>query len=131
MIRVIQMLLAVMLLTTTMMADVSKGKRYYMKHLKQKFKMDGLTFVQLHTQAEWEALFKDDADGFVKEFSKRFPRRQAYLQKPSVRAKLQDVGDFAIMYAKDSGKVPSCGDVEEVEIPLVPEPQESSVPKLF
>ena len=129
--RAIQLLLTSMLLTTTMMADVNKGKRYYMKHLKQKFKMNGLSFVQLHTQSEWEVLFSNDAEGFVKEFSTRFPKRQAYLEKPSVRAKLQDVGDFAIMYAKDSGKIPSCSEVEALEVPLELEPQESSVPKLF
>jgi len=131
MMRILTMIILMMLMGMTAMADVNKGKRYYMKHLKQKFQMDGLAFVQLHTQAEWERLFSHDAEGFVLEFSARFPKRQAYLRKASVRRKLQDVGDFAIMYAKDSGRVPSCSDVEAVETPLELEVQESSIEKLF
>ena len=131
MMRTLLVMIMIILVSTTMMADVNKGKRYYMKHLKQKFKMDGLTFVQLHTKAEWEELFTHDAEGFVLEFSKRFPKRKAYLQKADVRRKLQDVGDFAIMYAKDSGKVPSCSDIEAVEVPIELEVQESSTESLF
>ena len=129
--RTLAIVIMTILLGTTMMADASKGKRYYMKSFKQKFKMDGLDFVQLHTQAEWKMLFKDKAKGFIAEFSKKYPRAKNYLNRPKTWEKLQHVGDFAIMYASDSGKVPTCGDDAVREPPLKLEVQESSSAGFF
>ncbi len=122
-------LIIMLILVTTVMADASKGKRYYMKNLKQKFKMSGLEFVQLHTQAEWEALFADDAHGFITEFSQKYPKQEKYLSNPKLSEKLQDLGDFAITYASDSGKIPSCGD--ETAPPVDLEAKESSNANYF
>jgi len=129
--RMIVIVISMILLSTTAMADVDKGKRFYMKHLKQKFKMDGLTFVKLHTQGEWQQLFSNDAEGFVTAFSKRFPKRAKYLDQHKTRVKLQDVADFAMMYAKDSGKVPSCSDIKGEAVPFELEAQESSSDNFF
>ena len=107
-------------------ADVNKGKRYYMKNFKQKFKMNGLDFVQLHTQAEWRALFEDEGRGFIIEFSKKYPKREKYLNDPKTWKKLQHVGDFAIEYASDSGNTPSCGDAEAAEKPMDLKAKDSS-----
>ena len=112
-------------------ADINKGKRYYMKNFKQKFKMNGLDFVQLHTQAEWRALFKDEGRGFIIEFSKKYPKREKYLNDPKTWKKLQHVGDFAIEYASDSGNTPSCGDVKAVEKPMDLEAKDSSSAGFF
>ena len=69
----------VFFMASSVTADVNKGKRYYMKNFKQKFKMNGLDFVQLHTQAEWRALFEDEGKGFIIEFSKKYPKQEKYL----------------------------------------------------
>ena len=74
---------------TNVTADVNKGKRYYMKNFKQKFKMNGLDFVQLHTQEEWRTLFKDNGSGFIVEFSTKYPKQKKFLNNPKTWKKLQ------------------------------------------
>ena len=124
-------LITLLFIATTATADVNKGKRYYMKNFKQKFKMNGLDFVQLHTQAEWRALFKDEGKGFIIEFSKKYPKQEKYLNNPKTWQKLQHVGDFAIEYAKDSGKTPSCGNAKPAEEPVNLEVKDSSSANFF
>ena len=111
--------LLMLLIASVAVADVNKGKRYYMKSFKQKFKLNGLDFVQLHTQAQWQALFKDEGRGFILEFSKKYPKQKKFLNNPKTWQKLQHVRDFAIEYANDSGKTPSCGgDLDEKPLDL-------------
>jgi len=131
--RVKKLLLMMMVffMASGVMADVNKGKRYYMKNFKQKFKMNGLEFVELHTQAEWEALFEDKGRGFIVEFSKKYPKHEAYLNDPKTWKKLQHVRDFAIEYASDSGNTPSCGDDEAAEKPINLEVKDSSNANFF
>ena len=93
--------------------------------------MNGLAFVQLHTQAEWRALFEDEGKGFIIEFSKKYPKHEKYLNNPKTWQKLQHVGDFAIEYASDSGNTPSCSDGEAVEKPMDLEAQDSSSAGFF
>ena len=69
----------IFVLSSVAIADANKGKKYYMKSFKQKFKMDGLEFVQLHTQAEWRALFSNEGRGFIEEFSKKYPKQAKFL----------------------------------------------------
>ncbi len=94
---------------SSLMADVKKGQKHYLKTFKSKFKMNGTKFAALHTQEEWISLFEEEGKGFVLEFSQRFPKSKKLLSKPKVWKKLQHVRDFAIEYASDSGNVPSCG----------------------
>ncbi|MDA3945892.1 MAG: hypothetical protein PF439_04330 [Helicobacteraceae bacterium] len=124
-------MVVVLLLTSSVMADVNKGKRYYMKNFKQKFKMDGLEFVQLHTQDEWTLLFENEGRGFIIEFSKKYPKYESYLSNPKTWKKLQHVRDFAIEYASDSGNIPSCGDDKGVEKPIDLETKDSSSANFF
>lgn len=125
------LIMMALLLTSNLTADVNQGKRYYMKHFKQKLKMSGLDFVQLHTQAQWQQLFDNNASGFVVEFSKKYPQHAAYLNSPRVEKKLQDLGDFAVEYASDSGKLPSCGDEKAVEKPIDLQVEDSSSANYF
>lgn len=118
-------------MASSVTADVDKGKRHYMKSFKQKFKMNGLEFVELHTQAEWEALFEDRGRGFIVEFSKKYPKQEKFLNDPKLWKKLQHVRDFAIEYASDSGNTPSCGSDEAVEKPMDLEVKDSSSAKFF
>ena len=125
------MIFTLFFLVTAVGADVNKGKRYYMKTFKQKFRMNGLEFVHLHTQAEWKALFADKGKGFIKEFSQKFPKQTTYLHDPKTWKKLQHVGDFAETYASDSGKTPTCGDAGVLEVPLDLEVKDSSSANFF
>lgn len=124
-------MIMVLFLISSAMADAEKGKRYYMKNFKQKFKMNGLDFVQLHTQAEWKLLFDDEGKAFIIEFSKKYPKYATYLNDPRTWQKLQHVRDFAIEYASDSGNVPTCGDSKAVERPIDLEIKESSNANYF
>lgn len=104
------MLLAVAVLTAGVaQADVKAGQKVYLKTLKAKFGMNGQKFAAMHTVSEWEDLFDNNAAGFIKEYSERFPNSAAMLSNPDMQAKLQDIGDFAKEYGSDSGNVPSCG----------------------
>ena len=125
------LIVTIIFLASTVMADVNKGKRYYMKNFKQKFKMNGLDFVQLHTQAEWKLLFDDKAKGFIVEFSKKYPKQTKFLTHPKLWKKLQHIGDFAIEYASDSGKVPTCSDEKAMEVPLDLKVKDSSSAGFF
>lgn len=124
-------IILMLLLTSSLFADVDKGKRYYMKTFKQKFKMNGLDFVQLHTQREWYELFEDKGKKFITVFSIKYPKQKKFLNDPKTWKKLQHVRDFAIEYASDSGKIPSCSDAGALIEPLDLEVQESSSDNFF
>jgi hypothetical protein len=125
------LLLIILLLSSALTADVNKGKRYYMKDFKQKFRMNGLQFTQLHTAQEWTALFAEEGKGFISEFTRKYPEQKAFLDDPKLWKKLQHVRDFAIEYAKDSGNIPSCGEDDATKKPIELERKESSSEALF
>lgn len=102
-------LLIALLSASVASADAKTGQKVYLKTLKAKFNMNGTKFAAEHTVAEWEELFADGAKGFIKEYGERFPAAAPILGNPSMKDKLQDVGDFAKEYGSDSGNVPSCG----------------------
>ncbi len=89
-------------------ADAAKGQKVYLKTFKSQFNMNGAKFAVLHSQDEWEELFEDDAEGFIQEFSERFPKAAPYLSNPKTLKKIMLIQDFVIEYANDSGNVPSC-----------------------
>ena len=95
--------------SSVLMADIKKGQKHYLKTFKSKFKINGTKFADLHTQDEWRELFANEGEGFIKEFSKDYPKSKKTLSNPKIWKKLQHVKDFAIEYANDSGVNPSCG----------------------
>lgn len=111
--KISKLALAFVLLTSLMssvaLADVKKGQKLYLKTLKSKLKMNGTQFSALHTVSEWETLFENEGEGFIKEFSQNYPKSSKVLHKPNIWKKLQHIRDFAIEYGSDSGNVPSCG----------------------
>ena len=110
--KFISMLLATFLLaslaSTSVMADPAKGQKYYLKKLKQYFDMNGTKFAASHTQEEWEGLFEGNAEGFIEEFSAKFPKSEKFLKGDGFQKIKDDIFDFAHKYASDSGEVPSC-----------------------
>ena len=106
---ILAVLIGVMGITTSSFADASKGQKYYLKKLKKYFDMNGTKFASSHSQEEWEELFEGEADGFVVEFSEKFPKAEKFLKGDGFQKIKKDVFDFAYKYANDSGEVPSCG----------------------
>lgn len=107
-------------------ADVQKGQRFYLKHLKTKVKMNGADFVAQYTQREWEKRFADHGQALIEELSRRYPRYRKFFHSRRFRKKMPHLYDFAHTYAKDSGKTPSCGqDVEPDTINLVGQSQQN------
>ena len=90
-------------------ADVKTGQKYYLKTLKSKLEMNGTQFAAQHTQDEWKELFENRGEGFIREYSHKYPDTEMFLQNPKSWKKLQHIRDFAIEYGSDSGNVPSCG----------------------
>ena len=89
--------------STSLVADVVKGQKAYIKFLKEPCGMDGAKFALKHTQAEWK---KIKADGkFEEEIIKICPNVKAGDVKESL---LEHIMDFSIEFASDSGNVPSC-----------------------
>lgn len=108
--KLIMLLAAAALAASMAQADAKTGQKVYLKTLKAKFgNMNGTKFAAEHTVSEWEELFANDGAGFIKEYGERFPSAVPVLTNPSMKEKLQDVGDFAKEYGSDSGNVPSCG----------------------
>lgn len=96
---------ALMLLTTgALHADVKKGQRIYLKKLKAPCGFNGAKFAIKHTQDEWEEL--KEAGKFDDEIKKLCPKVKIEKLKEK---HLDYLYDFVYEYAKDSGKVPSCG----------------------
>lgn len=89
--------------STSLVADVVKGQKAYIKFLKEPCGMDGAKFALKHTQAEWK---KIKADGKAEEeIIKICPNVKAGDVKESL---LEHIMDFSIEFASDSGNVPSC-----------------------
>jgi hypothetical protein len=61
----------------------------------------------MHTQAEWEALFANNAENIIK--AHIGTKAEAEFSSEGFKAKAQDLRDFLFMYGNDSGNVPSCG----------------------
>ena len=100
--------LLVGLLGTPLLADANKGKKIFMKKFKSKVKMKGADFAGLHTQDEWKALFENKGEGFIEVYSKKYPKASKAMTGKKSWKKLEHLGDFLVMYASDSGNVPSC-----------------------
>ncbi|MDD5716569.1 MAG: hypothetical protein PHW64_02105 [Sulfuricurvum sp.] len=107
--KLLMLLAAAAMMASMAQADAKTGQKTYLKSFKAKFGMNGTKFAAEHTVSEWEELFDNNAAGFIKEYSERFPAAAGILNNPSMVDKLQDVGDFAKEYGSDSGNVPSCG----------------------
>ena len=104
-------LMITLLGVTASMADIKKGKSFYMKKLKSRMgNMNGMKFVSMHTADEWNELFEDDAEGFIQAFTQQFPKSSKVLASKGFKKRASDVRDFAVEFANDSGNVLSCGD---------------------
>ncbi len=93
-------LLGLAIVSTTASADITKGKKLYMKKMKSSCGFSGAKFSAKHTQDEWEEI--NGAGNFAEEAAKICPG-----------LKLKDkyvphIYDFAYEFASDSGNVPSC-----------------------
>ncbi|MCG3668264.1 cytochrome C [Aliarcobacter butzleri] len=90
-------------LSTSLMADVAKGQKFYIKLLKEPCGMDGAKFAVKHTQDEWKSIA--ESGKFEQEVIKLCPNVKAGDIKPNAQ---KEIIDFLIEYASDSGNVPSC-----------------------
>ncbi|WP_198304313.1 cytochrome C [Arcobacter vandammei] len=95
--------LALGLASTSLMADVTKGQKLFIKMLKEPCGMDGAKFALKHTQAEWKQI-KADGKGEA-EIMAICPKVQAGELKDT---HIEHILDFSIEFASDSGNVPSC-----------------------
>ena len=88
---------------TSLSADAVKGQKLFSKILKDPCGMTGAKFAAKHTQDEWKEL---KASGkFEAEVIKICPNVKAGDLSPSA---IENIIDFTIEFASDSGNVPSC-----------------------
>jgi len=111
--KILGILLASFLLVGVMsssaFADASKGQKYYLKFFKKKTGLNGAKFAVQHTQEEWKVLFANNAEKFIAEYSKAYPKMEKFLTSDKFKSKYsKHIADFVIEYANDSGNVPSC-----------------------
>ena len=93
-------MLATVVLSVPAAADITKGKKIYMKRMKTACGFTGAKFARMHTQDEWEKLMQE---GKLKE--------EALRICPGAKLKdkyMKHLYDFVYEYASDSGKTPSC-----------------------
>jgi hypothetical protein len=89
-------------------ADAAKGQKYYLKYLRPHFDYNGEVFAQQHLKIEWNRYFKNDAEKFIKKYSKKHPEAAEFLASDNFQKIAPHVKDFATKYAADSGELPSC-----------------------
>ncbi len=89
--------------STSAMADVTKGQKLFVKKLKKPCGFKGDVFAKKHTQAQWQTIMKE---GKLKaEIMTLCPKADEKKIKDKY---IQHLYDFAYEYASDSGNVPSC-----------------------
>jgi len=108
--KILSILLASFLLVGMMsssaLADAAKGQKYYLKFFKKKTGLNGAKFAVQHTQDEWKAYFANDAEKFITEYSKTYPKMKKFLNDAKFKSKYgKHIADFVIEYANDSGNV--------------------------
>ncbi len=97
------------MVSTSALADAAKGQKYYLKFMKKTTGLNGAKFAAQHTQDEWKELFANDAEKFIVEYSKKYPKASKFFAKDKFKSKYsKHISDFVIEYANDSGNVPSC-----------------------
>jgi hypothetical protein len=111
--KILSILLASFLLVGMMsssaLADAAKGQKYYLKFFKKKTGLNGAKFATVHSQDEWKTYFANDAEKFIAEYSKTYPKMEKFLTGSKFKSKYsKHIKDFCIEYANDSGNVPSC-----------------------
>ena len=95
--------LALGIASTSLSADAVKGQKLFSKLLKEPCGMTGAKFAAKHSQEEWKEL--KTAGKFEEEIIKICPNVKAGDINASVQ---ENLSDFVIEFANDSGNVPSC-----------------------
>ena len=95
--------LALGIASSTLSADSVKGQKLFSKLLKEPCGMTGAKFAAKHSQEEWKEL--KTAGKFEEEIIKICPNVKAGDINASVQ---ENLSDFVIEFANDSGNVPSC-----------------------
>ena len=106
--KALTILLVSLTLSTGAFGDVERGQTYYLKFLRPHFKYNGQVFAQQHLKIEWKRYFKNDAEKFIKKYSKKHPEAQQFLSSDKFQKIAPHIQDFATKYAADSGELPSC-----------------------
>ncbi|MDP3301403.1 MAG: cytochrome c [Sulfuricurvum sp.] len=94
------------MMATTASADIKKGQKGYLKTCKN-CHGNGTKGAGMHTQAEWEALFANDAASIISKHAGT--PAEAFFGGSTFQKSAQDLRDFLFEYGNDSGNVPSCG----------------------
>jgi len=89
-------------------ADAQKGMKVYKKFLKSQTGINGGIFAILHTQDEWSELFENDANPFIEECGKKFPRTMKFIKSGRFKKLKKHLLDFLYRHASDSGNIPKC-----------------------
>lgn len=113
--KVLAMFFSVLLLTGSLAyakaskADVDKGQKIYVKHLKEAFgDMKAADFTKTKNSFEWRGYFSNNGKKFAEEFSKTYPKAAEYLKSKDFQEHAKYLQAFAMSFSKDSGALPSC-----------------------
>lgn len=96
---------------TSAFADSQKGQKWYLSKIKKTINIKGNEFTALHSQAEWKDLFAGDGSKFIAWAKGKYDSKEFhdFLDSDKFKNKyMEDVRDFCVEFAKDSGKIPSC-----------------------
>ena len=95
--------------TSIAFADVNKGQKYYLKECKE-CHGNGTKGAAMLEQAEWKDMFANGNKEMITAHEEsNNEKAKKYINSDKFKEHAQDLFDFLHEYAKDSGKVPSCG----------------------
>lgn len=83
--------------------DYQRGERLFYTQLADTIGLNGADFAYRLTIAEWEKLFENDGEGFIRALGDEYPALKRAIAKQSFIKALPDLKAFLILYAKDGG----------------------------
>ena len=107
-------LIAIALFFSTFLlaADASKGLTYYKYIIRPMTGILGSDFTKQHTALEWRVLFENEAQLFKKEYVHLNSDFKTFLESDKFKRISEDLLEFFMTYASDSGHSPHCGNDE-------------------
>ncbi|MFZ2891276.1 c-type cytochrome [Sulfuricurvum sp.] len=101
----ISMVVFISIGATSLTADIASGQKWYTKGCKS-CHGNGSKGAAMHTQEEWDELFKNGGAVIIKKHAKT--PAEVYFNGENFQSKSKDLRDFLFEYGSDSGNVPAC-----------------------
>ena len=83
---------------------VYQGQKTYLVKLKTLFRQNERSFASQYTAMQWRQRFENNAEAFIEEYSRLYPKASRYLHSDAFQKRAPYLEIFLTTYAKESGK---------------------------